>query len=131
VRARSIKSVGEVAPPFLVDMASRAAWAADIGRHAPVVQNVLVSNVPGPRTPLYICGCQVSGLYAASVLVANQGLNITVLSYTDRIDFGVTADADLVDDPWEISDGIPDALAELMDASGLGKPTQVYDPFDR
>jgi WS/DGAT/MGAT family acyltransferase len=131
VRTIGIRSVGEVAPPFLVDMASRAAWAADIGRHAPVVQNVLVSNVPGPRIPLYICGCPVSGMYAASVLVANQGLNITVLSYTDRVDFGVTADADLVEDPWEISDGIPVALAELMDASGLGKPTQVYDPFDR
>jgi len=131
VRARPIQSVGEVAPPFLIDMASHAAWAADIGRHAPVVQNVLVSNVPGPRTPLYICGCKISGLYAASVLVANQGLNITVLSYTDRVDFGLTADADLVNDPWEISAGIRGALAELMDATSLGKPSQVYDPFDR
>jgi diacylglycerol O-acyltransferase / wax synthase len=130
VRARSIQSVGEVAPPFVIDMASRAAWAADIGRHAPVVQNVLVSNVPGPRSPLYICGSQVSGMYAASVLVANQGLNITMLSYTDRIDFGITADADLVDDPWEIADGIPDALAELMEAMDLGKPTLVFDPFE-
>lgn len=130
VRARSIQSVGEVAPPFLVDMASRAAWAADIGRHAPVVQNVLISNVPGPRSPLYICGCKVSGIYAASVLVANQGLNMTVVSYTDRIDFGLTVDADLVSDPWEISDGVRDALAELMDAADLGKPSDVYDPFD-
>ena len=131
VRARAIQSVGEVAPPFLLTLATHAAWAADIGRHAPVVQNVLVSNVPGPHEPLYICGCKVSGLYAASVLVANQGLNITVLSYTDRIDFGVTADADLLSDPWDVSDAIPDALAELMDAAGLGKPSEVYDPFDR
>ena len=130
VRARAIKSVGEVAPPFLLGLATHAAWAADIGRHAPVVQNVLVSNVRGPPEPLYICGCKVSGLYAASVLVANQGLNITVLSYTDRIDFGVTADADLLSDPWDVSDAIPEALAELMDAAGLGKPSEVYDPFD-
>lgn len=31
----------------------------------------------------------------------------------------------------EIADGIKDALAELMDAAGLGKPTLVHDPFDR
>lgn len=131
VRAHGIKSIGEVAPPFLVDMASRAAWATDIGRHAPVIQNVVVSNVPGPSTALYICGCQVTGLYAGSVLIANGGLNVTLLSYIDRLDFGVTADADLVDDPWGISDGIPDALAELMDATDLGKPARVLDPFDR
>ena len=33
--------------------------------------------------------------------------------------------------PWEIADGIKDALAVLMDAAGLGKPTPVHDPFDR
>jgi hypothetical protein len=95
-----------------------------------VVQNVLVSNVPGPPFPIYTCGAKVSGIYAASVLMANLGLNITLLSYVDRVDFGLTADPDLLDDPWEIADGIPDALVELMEAAGLGKPTPVHDPFD-
>jgi diacylglycerol O-acyltransferase / wax synthase len=131
VRARSIQSVGEVAPPLLINLASRAAWAADIGRRVPVVQNVVVSNVPGPPFPIYICGAKVSGIYAASVLLANLGLNVTLLSYIDRVDFGLTADRDLLDDPWEIADGIPDALVELMEAAGLGKPTPVHDPFDR
>jgi WS/DGAT/MGAT family acyltransferase len=131
VRARSIQSVGEVAPPLLINLASRAAWAADLGRRAPVVQNVVVSNVPGPPFPIYICGAKVSGIYAASVLLANMGLNVTLLSYIDRVDFGITADSDLVDDPWEIADGIPDALVELMEAAGLGKPTPVHDPFER
>jgi hypothetical protein len=36
----------------------------------------------------------------------------------------------MVDDPWDIADGIPDALVELMEAAGLGKPTPVHDPFD-
>ena len=130
VRARTIQSVGEVAPPLLINLASRAAWAVDIGRLAPVVQNVLVSNVPGPPFPIYTCGAKVSGIYAASVLMANLGLNITLLSYVDRVDFGLTADPDLLDDPWEIADGIPDALVELMEAAGLGKPTPVHDPFD-
>jgi len=73
----------------------------------------------------------VTGIYAASELLAYMGLNITVLSYMDRVDFGLTSDPDLVSDLWEISDGIPDALAELMEASGIGKPTEVHDSFDR
>jgi len=54
-----------------------------------------------------------------------------LMSYIDRVDFGVTTDPDLVEDPWEIADGISDALVELMEAAGLGKPTPVHDPFDR
>ena len=131
VRARRIQSVGEVAPPLLLNLASRAAWAANLSGRIPVVANVVVSNVPGPPFPIYSCGAQVSGIYAASVLLFYAGLNVTLFSYMDRLDFGLTSDPDLLDDPWEIADGLKDALAELMDAAGLGKPTPVNDPFDR
>jgi WS/DGAT/MGAT family acyltransferase len=130
IRARSIQSVGEVAPPLLINLASRAAWAANIGGRAPVVQNVVVSNVPGPPFPLYVCGARVSGIYAASVLLANLGMNITLMSYIDRVDFGITTDPDVFSDGWGVADGIQDALAELLEAADLGKPTPVHDPFD-
>ena len=131
IRARKIQSVGEVAPPLLLNLASRAVWASNITDRVPRVANVVVSNVPGPPFPIYSCGAKVSGIYAASVLLAFAGLNITLFSYIDRLDFGLTSDPDLLDDPWEIADGIKDALAELMDATGLGAPTPVHDPFDR
>lgn len=131
VRARSIQSVGEVAPPILIGLASRAAWASNLSDRIPVVANVVVSNVPGPPFPIYTCGARVSGIYAASVLLFYAGLNITLMSYMDRVDFGLTSDPDLLKDPWDIADGIKDALVELMEATGLGKPTPVHDPFDR
>jgi len=130
IRARKIQSVGEVAPPLLLNLASRAAWASNITDRVPRVTNVVVSNVPGPPFPIYSCGARVSGIYAASVLLAFAGLNITLMSYIDRLDFGLTSDPDLLEDPWEIADNLQDALAELMEAAGLGKPTQVHDPFD-
>jgi diacylglycerol O-acyltransferase / wax synthase len=130
VRARKIQSVGEVAPPLLIGLASRAAWASNISGRLPVVQNVIVSNIPGPPFPLYMCGARITGLYAASVLVFFAGLNVTVMSYMDRVDFGLTVDPDLVDDQWGIADGIKDALVELMEAADLGKPAPVHDPFD-
>jgi WS/DGAT/MGAT family acyltransferase len=131
VRARKIQSVGEVAPPLLINLASRAMWAANITNRIPVVANVVVSNVPGPPFPIYACGAQVSGIYVASVLLFYAGLNVTLLSYIDRLDFGLTSDPDLLENPWEIADGIQRALAELMAAAGLGEPTPVHDPFDR
>ena len=130
VRARQIQSLGEIAPPLLIGLASRALWATDITSRMPVVANTVVSNVPGPPFPIYMCGAKVSGIYAASVLLAFAGLNVTVLSYVDRLDFGLTTDPDMVEDPWDIADSIQDALVELMDAADLGKPTPVHDPFD-
>ena len=123
IRARKIQSVGEVAPPLLLNLASRAVWATNVTDRVPRVANIVVSNVPGPPFPIYACGAKVSGIYA--------GLNITLFSYIDRVDFGLTSDPDLLEDPWEIADGIKDALAELMEALDLGKPTPVHDPFDR
>lgn len=129
VRARQIQSVGEVAPPLLINVASRAVWASKLFRRMPAAMHVTVSNVPGPSFPLYSCGARVSGIYAASVLMANMALNVTCMSYIDRIDFGITVDPDIVKDPWDLADGIPAELEELMDATGLGATAVVQDPF--
>jgi WS/DGAT/MGAT family acyltransferase len=130
VRARKIQSIGEVAPPLLIGLASRAMWASNISDRLPRVANVVVSNVSGPPIPIYMCGAKVTGIYASSVLLAFAGLNVTLMSYIDRVDFGFTTDPDMVEDPWDIADGIQDALVELMEAAGLGKPAPVHDPFD-
>jgi WS/DGAT/MGAT family acyltransferase len=133
IRARAIQSVGEVAPPLLLNVASRFLWAsnlAGIGARMPAAGgNLLISNVPGPPFDLYTCGARVAGIYSASVLAVNLGLNITLMSYGSRVDFGLTVDPDLIQDPWRIAEGFPVALKELLDATDLGKPTPVADPF--
>jgi diacylglycerol O-acyltransferase len=129
VRARQIQSIGEVASPLILGTAIRAVYNAQLIARAPMRINTLVSNIPGPPIPLYTCGARVTGIYSSSVILEGMGLNITVLSYIDRIDFGIHVDPDLVPDPWQIADGIPEALAELLAASKLGKPTPVEDPF--
>jgi len=130
IRSQPIQSVGEVAPPVVLSLASRALWASNLSRLMPVTQNAVIANVPGPPFELYSCGARVTGIYSASVLMVNIGLNITVMSYEDRLDVGVTVDADLVKDPWVFADGVGIALAELLDDAGLGEARDVTDPFD-
>jgi WS/DGAT/MGAT family acyltransferase len=129
VRARQIQSLGEVASPLILGTAIRAVYGAQLIARSPMRINTLVSNIPGPPVPLYTCGARVTGIYSSSVILEGMGVNITVLSYIDRLDFGVHVDPDLVPDPWAIAEGVPEALAELLEASGLGAPTAVEDPF--
>jgi diacylglycerol O-acyltransferase / wax synthase len=129
VRARQIQSIGEVASPLILATAIRAVYETQLIARSPARVNTLVSNIPGPPIPIYMCGARVAGIYASSVILEGMGVNVTLLSYVDRIDFGVHVDPELVPDPWEIAEGIPAALAELMEASSLGPPTPVEDPF--
>lgn len=53
--------------------------------------NVMISNVPGPREPLYWNGARLRGLYPVSMPMDRLALNITILSYCDHLEFGLTA----------------------------------------
>ncbi|MGH3646255.1 MAG: WS/DGAT domain-containing protein, partial [Micromonosporaceae bacterium] len=52
--------------------------------------NILISNVPGPRKPLYFNGARLQGVYPLSIPFDGQALNITVTSYVDSLEFGLT-----------------------------------------
>ena len=82
----------------------------------PPPANVTISNVPGPRKPLYFGGARMLVNYPLSVLVDGQALNITVISYCDSIDFGLMACRDAVPDVERLGTLIKLAFAELKDA---------------
>lgn len=52
--------------------------------------NVIISNVPGPREPLYWNGAKLDALYPVSIVLDGQALNITMTSYLDKLEVGLT-----------------------------------------
>ena len=84
--------------------------------------NLVISNVPGPRDPLYAAGAELLHYYPVSTIVDGQGLNITVQSYLDTLDFGLVACRELVPDLWDMLDAIVDDLYALADAVGVDHP---------
>ncbi len=129
LRTHPIESVGAALPPWMLAIAMRVAYQAHLLSYIPGMMNTLVSNVAGPPFPLYLAGAPLTGLFSASVILEGMGLNITVFSFDGRFDFGIHVDPDLVPEPWDLAAAVQAALAELMDAAGLGAPTPVEDPF--
>jgi len=85
-------------------------------RHPPAI-NVVVSNVPGPRDPLYAAGAPLLELYSVGPVLEGIGLNITVWSYLDRYFVGVLACREEVPEPHRIAVAMERALAELATAA--------------
>jgi diacylglycerol O-acyltransferase len=52
--------------------------------------NLIISNVPGPRSTQYLNGARVTGSYPVSVPMQGMALNITCNSYADDMCFGLT-----------------------------------------
>lgn len=55
--------------------------------------NLIISNVPGSKEPLYWNGAKLDALYPLSVLMDGQAMNITLSSYVDKIEFGIVANS--------------------------------------
>ena len=115
LRASEIQAIGDTAPPRLINLAWRALAAMGV----PAPSNLMVSNVPGPPIPLYTAGARIEAMYPMSILAPSNGVNVTVISYRGRIDFGFTVDPELIPDPWLLAEGIPLALEELKQKAGL------------
>jgi diacylglycerol O-acyltransferase len=52
--------------------------------------NLIISNVPGPKSTQYLNGARLTGTYPVSVPMQGMALNITCNSYADDLDFGLT-----------------------------------------
>ena len=98
-------------PPAVAALAARSTIEL-LSRTRPPL-NLVISNVPGPRDPLFCAGAQLEALYPVSAILDGVGLNMTVMSYRDHMDFGIIADRDQVDDTWGLLDRTRDSLDEL------------------
>jgi WS/DGAT/MGAT family acyltransferase len=103
-------------PPLMVRKLS--ALMARTNAHLKM-QNLVVSNVPGPRERVHVAGATIAEFYSVGPLVAGTGLNITVWSYADQMNISVLADAVTVSDAHEVTDELLRQFAEIASAAGV------------
>ena len=81
-----------------------------------------VTNVPGPQSPLYAAGAVMEQTYPVPPLLPGHALAIGVTSYDGQVFYGVTADRDRVPDTDTFAACLSEALDELLDTAGDGRP---------
>jgi WS/DGAT/MGAT family acyltransferase len=119
VGGSTLQDWAEVAAPALFSRATRFYSRLRIGERLRPVINLVMSNVPGPPWPLYLAGARLVAMYPLGPIFDDCGLNVTVLSYLDNVDFGFLASSELMPDVDDLAAGVPEALAELVKAAGV------------
>ncbi len=114
-----LTEVADFAPPAIAARASRVMARTQLANRIDPPFNLIISNVPGPQFPLYSGSAEMLTYIPVSAVADMQGLNITIMSYNGRCDFGLVACRDAVPDLWDLCDLLPEALAELEDVAGI------------
>ena len=99
-------------PPAVAALAART--AIDLLSRTRPPLNLVISNVPGPRESLFCAGARLESMFPVSVVVDGVGLNMTVMSYRDHLDFGIVTDQGQIPDAWPFIDHLHTALEELQ-----------------
>jgi diacylglycerol O-acyltransferase len=84
--------------------------------------NTTISNVPGIQEPMYWNGARMDGSYPASIVMDGMALNITLVTYDQNVDFGITACRRSIPNAQRLIDYMEESLVELEEAAGLARP---------
>jgi diacylglycerol O-acyltransferase / wax synthase len=95
----------------------------NLAERMPVMANLVISNVPGPPVPLYLAGAQLKSFHPMSIIVHGVALNITVQSYSGKVDFGLLACGKAVPDVKLLAQGLQTGFDELMVLAKAASPT--------
>ena len=99
--------------PALMINGSRLAESMKLAQNMPLPFNLVISNVPGPRTNLHCAGARMLTHYPVSIPAHGVGLNITLSSYVDQLFFGITACAAALPDAAALRNDLLDEYAQL------------------
>lgn len=81
--------------------------------------NVVISNVPGPREPMYWNGARLEGMYPVSIALNQIALNITLTSYCDHLEFGIIGCRRTLPSMQRLLDYFEHGIRELEVAANL------------
>jgi len=112
----AILGIEDFMPPVVAAALARAVV------HAQEVVQTVATNVPGPQTPLYVCGRRMLEAYPYVPIAGHIRIGVAIWSYCGDLYFGVTGDWESTRDLDRLAIGIDvgfeDLLKEAASATG-------------
>ena len=82
----------------------------------------VMTNVPGPRQPLYFVGARIENLMFWVPMPGNLGLGVSIISYAGKVTLGVATDEGIIPDPESILKNFQDEMKFLRQ---WGRPRET------
>ncbi|MCD6586005.1 MAG: wax ester/triacylglycerol synthase family O-acyltransferase [Desulfobacteraceae bacterium] len=83
--------------------------------------STVMTNVPGPREPLYFAGKKIENFIGWVPRTGRVGMGISIFSYAGKVGIGLVTDEGLVPDPDTILNYFEEEFDALFDISKTGK----------
>ncbi len=90
--------------------------------------STVMTNVPGPRQPLYLAGSRLDQVMFWVPQSGDIGIGVSILSYNDNVQFGLITDRHFVPDPETIAPLFAAEFEKMLMALLLLDWEQPFDP---
>lgn len=87
--------------------------------------NVIVSNVPGPKKPLYLGPTKVSNWFSTGQVFDGTSINITMWSYCDKANLCIFADSAILPDGWILFNYFIEELDTIIELAEADAPHEL------
>lgn len=115
ISAREMTELQDVLPSTTMAAAARTIVASiGPGEHYRENHNTVVTDVPGPQQPLYLCGAKLIGFTGMGIVMDNLALAHTVTRYDGRVAIAAVSDRSIMPDPAFYSECLEEAFDELL-----------------
>lgn len=121
VGADFLLNLAGFAPSTLHAMVARASLRQ-------IAFNLIVTNVPGPQSPLYCQGAQLLEVFPIAFLYDDQQVAVAIFSYLGMLNFGYLVDADGIPDVKIFASCVEEGLRELVVAAREEGAHQLSEP---
>jgi diacylglycerol O-acyltransferase len=82
---------------------------------SPQTFNLTVSNIPGPREPMYMLGCELQAAYPVVPIADKHALSVGMTTIRDDCCFGLYAASEILPDSDELADDVNASIDELLE----------------
>lgn len=78
---------------------------------------MVLTNVPGPRTPVYLAGARLGGVLGWAPCSGAVGMSVSIFSYDGEVTVGFMVNGRLVEDPHDLVAAFESAAGAVLSAT--------------